>query len=174
MADLQLIDVSLRDGNQSLWGAMSCNTAQTLTIAPVMNRVGFRALDCCSSTAMGVAVRYHREDPWERIRLMRAALPDTLLQFIGTGLRFISWEPAHPEFMQLVYDRLVENGISRFVALDPMHDVEALLANSASMRRAGAAEIIAALTYTVSEVHDDAFYAALVARLSPSADIDRF
>lgn len=174
MADIQLIDVSLRDGNQSLWGAMSCNTAQTLTIAPVMNRVGFRALDCCSSTAMGVAVRYHREDPWERIRLMRAALPDTLLQFIGTGLRFISWEPAHPEFMQLVYDRLVENGISRFVALDPMHDVEALLANSASMRRAGAAEIIAALTYTVSEVHDDAFYAGLVARLSPSPDIDRF
>jgi len=174
MADIQLIDVSLRDGNQSLWGAMSCNTAQTLTIAPVMNRVGFRALDYCSSTAMGVAVRYHRENPWERIRLTRAAMPDTPLQFIGTGLRYISWEPAHPEFMQLVYDRLVENGISRFVALDPMHDVDALLATSAAMRRAGASEIIAALTFTLSAVHDDAFYAGLVERLSPSPDIDRF
>jgi len=174
MADIQLLDVSLRDGNQSLWGAMSCNTAQTLTIAPVMNRVGFRALDYCSSTAMGVAVRVHRENPWERIRLTRAAMPDTPLQFIGTGLRFVSWEPAHPEFMELVYERLVENGISRFVALEPMHDVEALLATSAAMRRAGASEIIAALTYTVSTVHDDAFYAGLVARLAPSADIDRF
>ncbi len=174
MADIQLIDVSLRDGNQSLWGAISCNTAQTLTIAPVMNRVGFRALDYCSSTAMGVAVRHHRENPWERIRLTRAAMPDTPLQFIGTGLRFISWEPAHPEFMQLVYDRLVESGIARFVALDPMHDADALLATSAAMRRAGAGEIIVALTYTVSAVHDDAFYAGLVARLAPSPDVDRF
>lgn len=174
MADIQLIDVSLRDGNQSLWGAMSCNTAQTLSIAPVMDRVGFRALDYCSSTAMGVAVRNHREDPWERIRLTRAAMPDTHLQFIGTGLRFVSWEPAHPEFMQLVYQRLVENGISRFVALDPMHDVDALLATSAMIRKAGGAEIIAALTYTVSAVHDDAFYARLAAQLAPSPDVDRF
>ena len=63
-----------------------------------------------SSTAMGVAVRIHREDPWERIRLTRAAMPTTKLQFIGTGFRFISWENAHPETMQLVYDRLVVNG----------------------------------------------------------------
>lgn len=173
MAEIQLVDVSLRDGNQSLWGAMSCNTAQTLAIAPVMDRVGFRALDYCSSTAMGVAVRYHREDPWERIRLTRAAMPDTHLQFIGTGLRFISWEPAHPEFMRLVYERLVANGISRFVALDPMHDVDALLATSAAMRKAGAAEIIAALTYTISAVHDDAFYAGLAGQLAASPDIDR-
>jgi oxaloacetate decarboxylase alpha subunit len=172
MADIEILDVSIRDGNQSLWGATGLNTSQILAIAPVIDRVGFRALDFTSSTHMGVAVRTHREDPWERIRLTRAAMPNTPLQFIGTGFRFISWEAAHPEFMQLVYDRLVANGISRFVVLDPMHDMDALLGSARRIRKAGANEIIAALTYTLSTVHDDAFYASLAARVATSPDID--
>jgi oxaloacetate decarboxylase (Na+ extruding) subunit alpha len=173
MADLQLLDVSIRDGNQSLWGAMSFTTPQILSIAPVMGRVGFRALDFTSSTHMGVAVRTHKENPWERIRSAHAAMPNTPLQFIGTGLRFISWEGQHPEFMQVVYDRLVVNGISRFVVLDPMHDAEALLESARMIRKAGATETIAALTFTISEVHDDAFYAKLAAQISKSPHIDR-
>ena len=173
MADIQLLDVSIRDGNQSLWGAMGFTTPQILSIAPVMDRVGFRALDFTSSTHMGIAVRTHKENPWERIRMTHAAMPNTPLQFIGTGLRFISWEGQHPDFMQIVYDRLVANGISRFVVLDPMHDAEALLESARMIRKAGATEIIAALTYTISEVHDDAFYAGFAARLAKSPDVDR-
>ena len=45
VADLELVDVSLRDGNQSLWGATGLRTAHVARIAPLMNRVGFRALD---------------------------------------------------------------------------------------------------------------------------------
>ena len=86
---------------------------------------------------MGVAVRTHREDPWERIRLTHAAMPDTPLQFIGSGLRFISWEPAHPELMRLAYDRLVAAGMSRFVVLDPMHDMAAMRGTARMIRQAG-------------------------------------
>jgi oxaloacetate decarboxylase alpha subunit len=173
VAEIQLLDVSLRDGNQSLWGATGLTTPQILQIAPVMDRVGFRALDYTSSTHMGVAVRTHREDPWERIRLTHAAMPNTPLQFIGTGLRFISWEQAHPDLMQLAYDRLVANGITRFVVLDPMHDVGAILQSARMLRQAGAVEIIAALTYTISAVHDDEFYANLASQIAACADIDR-
>ncbi len=173
MAEVQLVDVSLRDGNQSLWGATGLRTAHILQIAPVLNRVGFRALDYCSSTAMGVAVRTHREDPWQRIRLTRAAIPDTPLQFIGTGFRFISWERAHPDVMRLVYQRLVAAGISRFVVLDPTHDMSAVLATARMIRQAGGTEIIAALTYTISAVHDDAFYAGIAGQAAASRDIDR-
>ena len=63
MADVQLVETSLRDGNQCLWGATGINTAMTLTIAPVMERVGFKAIDFTTSTHMGVAVRYKQEDP---------------------------------------------------------------------------------------------------------------
>jgi oxaloacetate decarboxylase alpha subunit len=173
MADIQLIDVSLRDGNQSLWGATGLTTAHILQIAPVLDRVGFRALDYTSSTHMGVAVRTHREDPWERIRLTRAAMPHTPLQFIGSGLRFISWEPVHPDLIRLVYERLVVAGISRFVVLDPVHDMAAVLQTARDIRAAGGTEIVAALTYTVSAVHDDGFYAGLAGQMAASPHIDR-
>ncbi|HEY4851429.1 MAG TPA: hypothetical protein VII22_11570 [Streptosporangiaceae bacterium] len=172
MAEIQLVDVSLRDGNQSLWGATGLTTAHILQITPVMDRVGFLALDFTSSTHMGVAVRTHREDPWERIRLTRAAAPRTPLQFIGSGLRFISWEPVHPDLMRLAYQRLVAAGISRFVVLDPMHDMAAVLQTARTIREAGG-EIIAALTYTISAVHDDAYYADLAGQMAGSPDIDR-
>jgi oxaloacetate decarboxylase alpha subunit len=173
MSNIELVEVSIRDGNQCLWSATEFNTAQILEIAPLLDRVGFRAIDYNSSTHMGIAVRNHREDPWERIRLTRELMPRTPLQFIGTGFRFISWETAHPEFMQLVYERLVEHGISRFVVLDPMHDIDAVLTSARTIKRAGGRETIAALTYTISALHDDAFYAGLAARLATADDVDR-
>ena len=173
MSRIELLDVSIRDGNQSLWGAVALDTAQSLTIAPILDRIGFRALDYTSSTHIGIAVRNHRENPWERIRMMHAAMPNTPLQFIGTGLRFISWEMALPDFMQLAYERLVANGIRRFAIMDPMNDGAALLQSAAMIRKAGADEIVAALTYTVSGVHDDSFYAALAAELAQSPHVDR-
>jgi oxaloacetate decarboxylase alpha subunit len=173
VADIQLVDTSIRDGNQSLWSATGLTTAHILQIAPIMDRVGFRALDFSSSTHMGVSVRTHQENPWELIRLAHAAAPNTPLQFIGSGLRFISWQPAHPDLIQLVYDRLVVAGMSRFVILDPMHDMTAVLRTAGMLRRAGAGETIAALTYTISAVHDDDFYAGLAGQMAACPDIDR-
>jgi oxaloacetate decarboxylase alpha subunit len=173
MTDIKLVDVCIRDGNQSLWGAMHMTTGQDLSIAPVMDRVGFHAIDFISSTFMSMAVRYHKEDPWERIRLMRKATSATPLQFITTGMRFIAWEAADMEFMRLVYRCLIRNGIRRFIMLDPMHDEAALLASAKLMKEEGADEVMAALTYTISDVHDDAFYANLAGVCAASPHFDR-
>ena len=102
-----------------------------------------------------------------------AAVPRTPLQFIGTGFRFISWEEAHPDLMQLVYDLLIRNGISRFIVLDPMHDVDAMVRSARMLRRAGADDIVAALTFTLSPVHDDEFYASIAEKVQACPDIDR-
>ena len=173
MAEIRLVDVSLRDGNQSLWGAAGLRTAHIATIAPLLGRTGFRALDYSSSTAMGMSVRRHREDPWALLRISRAAMPDTPLQFIGTGFRFISWERAHPEVIELVYRKLVDNGMDRFVVLDPSHDMDAARATARIAKKAGGREVIGALTYTISAVHDDAFYAGIAAAYRDCPDIDR-
>jgi oxaloacetate decarboxylase alpha subunit len=170
---IQLIDVSIRDGNQSLWSATGLNTARILQIAPILDRVGFRALDFTSSTHMGVLVRVHKENPWELIRLTHEAARNTPLQLITTGFRFISWETADPDFMQLVYRRLIANGVSRFAVIDPMHDMDALLESVRRIRLEGGAEIVAGLTYTISEIHTDAFYADLASRIARSPDVDR-
>jgi oxaloacetate decarboxylase (Na+ extruding) subunit alpha len=175
VADIELVDVSLRDGNQSLWGATGLRAAHIAQIAPLMNRAGFRALDYSSSTAMGVSVRVHREDPWALLRITRAAMPDTRLQFIGTGFRFISWERAHPDVIALVYRCLIRGGMDRFVVLDPTHDVDAMRATARIVKQAGgtSVEVVAALTYTVSAVHHDAFYAGLARQYAACPDIDR-
>lgn len=172
MATLDLVDVSIRDGNQSLWSMTGLGTAQIMQVAPLMERVGFRAIDFTSSTHMAVAVRYHRDDPWERIRLMHMALPGVPLQFISTGFRFISWETADHDFMRLAYRTLMRNGIGRFVLLDPMHDMDALLDVARLVKEEGEAENMAALTFTLSPVHDDAFYAACAQRIAASPHFD--
>lgn len=173
MADLNLVDVSIRDGNQSLWGATGLNTARILQVAPILDRVGFHALDFTSSTHMGICVRTHKENPWELIRLTRAAAPGTPLQLITTGFRFISWETADQDFMRLVYRRLVANGISRFAVIDPMHDMTSLLGSARLIHEEGGEEVVAGLTYTVSEIHNDAFYAQRAAQIAQSPHVER-
>jgi oxaloacetate decarboxylase (Na+ extruding) subunit alpha len=174
MADISLVETSLRDGNQCLWAALGVDTARTLTIAWAMDRIGLRAIDFTTSTHMGVAVRYKREDPWERIRLMAAATPNTPLQFMGTGFRFISWQTASPEFMALAYRTLARAGIRRFCLADPMNDAAANVLNAKLVKQAGGEFVIAALVFTLSPIHDDAHYAACARTLAASPDIDAF
>lgn len=172
MANIQLVETSLRDGNQSLWAALGIDTAKTLSVAPAMDRVGFKAIDFTTSTHMGVAVRYKQEDPWERIRLMAQAMPRTPLQFLSTGFRFISWETASPEFMSLAFRTLVNNGMRRFALADPMNNAESNVACARMAKAAGAEYVVAALVFTISPIDDDAHYVDCARKLVASPDID--
>ena len=172
MADIQLVETSLRDGNQCLWAALGIDTARTLSIAPVMDRVGFRAIDFTTSTHMGVAVRYKKEDPWERIRLMAAATPNTPLQFMSTGFRFISWETASPDFMALAFRTLARNGIRRFCLADPMNDAESNMACARMVKQGGGDFVIVALVFTLSPIHDDAHYVERARQLAACPFVD--
>ena len=172
MAELRLVETSLRDGNQSLWGATGLNTAMMLQIAPVMERAGFAAIDFTTSTHMAVAARFKRDDPWERIRLMHAAMPNTPLQFLSTGFRFIAWETASPEFMALAFATVAKAGIRRFALADPMNDADAVVECARMVKRGGGESVIAALVYTLSPIHDDAHYVSRAAKFAASPDID--
>lgn len=172
MAKIQIVETSLRDGNQCLWSALGVDTAKTLTIAPVMDRVGFKAIDFTTSTHMGVAVRYKKEDPWERIRLMAKAVPKTPLQFLSTGFRFISWETASPEFMALAFKTIVNNGIRRIALADPMNDADSNVACARMAKQGGAEYVIGGLVFTLSPIHDDAHYVECARKMVASPDID--
>jgi oxaloacetate decarboxylase alpha subunit len=170
---VDIVDTTTRDGNQSLWSATGLTTPDVLTIAPTMDRVGFHALDFSSSTHMAVSVRFHREDPWERTRLVSAAMPATPLSFITTGMRFISWVPADEEVMRLVFRCVVRNGIRRFQVADPSNDPGRLRRLAALAREEGVEEIVIGLTYSVSEVHTHAYFAERAAALAGCAEMDR-
>ena len=89
---VRLVDTSTRDGNQSLWGATGLTTGMVEAVGPLLERAGFLAIDFTSSTHLSVGVRWHHEDPWERIRRMRAVVPETPLSLITTGMRFMAWD----------------------------------------------------------------------------------
>ena len=170
---LDFIDTTVRDGNQSLWGAVGLRTGMMLEIASDIDRVGYRAIDFSTSTHMAVTVRFHKENPWERIRLMKARMPRTPLSFLSTGMRFISWETAHPELMALSYRLLVNNGIERFMVMDPMNNMQAVIDSAIAIAAAGAREIVGALVYTVSPIHDDAHFAEAARKLAAVPAITR-
>jgi oxaloacetate decarboxylase alpha subunit len=170
---IEFVDTTTRDGNQSLWSATGLTTPDVLAIAPVLDRVGYHAADFTSSTHMAVSVRFHREDPWERIRLMSAAMPNTPLSLITPGMRFIAWAPAGPDVMDLAFRLLARNGIRRIQIADPSNDPARIRRLAAMVRAAGVEEVVVGLTYSISEVHTHAYYAERAAALADCRDMDR-
>jgi oxaloacetate decarboxylase alpha subunit len=170
---VEIVDTTTRDGNQSLWSATGLTTPDVLDIAPTMDRVGFRALDFTSSTHMAVSVRFHHENPWERIRLVSEAMPETPLNFITTGMRFISWTPAGEDVIRLVFRCVARNGIRRFQIAEPSNDPEALLRLARMAREEGVEEVVVGLTYSISPVHTHSYYLDRARAVSASEEIDR-
>lgn len=172
MTDVRLVDVSLRDGNQSLWGAVGVKTRTIERVCPALDRVGYRALELLSSTQVAVAVRFHREDPWVRIDAARRAAPQTPLGFLTTGKRFISFSRTPANLFQLAFDLLRRHGVTRMWIIDPMHDMASARETARMAKRAGFDEVVAGICYTISPVHTDDYFADRVAELDDCAAID--
>ncbi len=170
---IEIVDTTTRDGNQSLWGATGLTTPDVLSIAPTIDRVGYHALDFTSSTHMAVSVRFHHEDPWERIRAVSAAMPRTPLNFLTTGMRFISWEPCDEDVMALVFRLVARNGIRRVQIADPSNDVGALEQVARLAHREGIDEVVVGLTYSISAVHTVDYYVQRAAAMGACPDVDR-
>jgi oxaloacetate decarboxylase alpha subunit len=173
MSEIAFVDTTTRDGNQSLWSATGLTTPDVLGIAPAIDRVGYHALDFTSSTHMAVSVRFHKEDPWERIRLVSAAMPNTPLGMITTGMRFISWVPANEDVIGLSLRLVARNGIRRLQIADPANEPARLKRIAALARGEGIDEVVIGLTYSISEVHTHEYYAQRAAALADCADMDR-
>jgi oxaloacetate decarboxylase (Na+ extruding) subunit alpha len=167
-----LVDTTVRDGHQSLWSANALTTPMIAAIAPTLDRAGFHAIDFTSSTHMAMAVRWHREDPWERIRTIRELMPETPLGFITPGMRFMAWERAPLDVMELALRCVIRNGIRRVWIADPMNDVAAALRIAELAKREGAAEVLVGLVFSVSPVHTDDYYAVRARTIAGSPHVD--
>ncbi len=174
MTQVEFVDTSTRDGDQSLWSATGLATADVLSIAPVIDRVGYHALDFTASTFIGISVRFHREDPWRRIRLVSAAMPNTPLGMITSGMRFISWVPAGEDVMALAFRLVARNGIRRLQVVDPSNDPGRLRDIATLAHAQGIEEVVLGLTYSISPVHTVEYYAERAAALADCPDMDRF
>jgi oxaloacetate decarboxylase alpha subunit len=170
---VDIVDTTTRDGNQSLWSATGLTTPDLVSIAPTMDRVGFHALDFLSSTHMAVSVRFHQEDPWVRMRAVSEAMPNTKLNFITTGMRFISWVPAGEDVIRLSFRLVARNGIRRMQIADPSNDPDSLVRLARMAHEEGIEEVVVGMTYSISPVHTHDYYLKRAAKVAESADIDR-
>jgi oxaloacetate decarboxylase alpha subunit len=172
MAEIGIVDTTVRDGHQSLWSANALSTEMIAAIAPTLDRTGYHAIDFTSSTHMAMAVRWHHEDPWERIRVVRELMPRTRLGFITPGMRFMAWWRAPRDVMELALRCVIRNGIRRIWVAESMNDVATDLEIAALSRRAGAEEVLVGLVYSISPVHTDDYYASRARTVAASGDVD--
>ena len=172
MRTVRLVDTSTRDGNQSLWGATGLTTGMVEAVGPALERAGFVAIDFTSSTHLSVGVRWHHEDPWERIRRMRAVVPTTPLSLITTGMRFMAWDRSPESVMRLAMRSLAKHGIRRLQVLEPSNDTAAASRVAQLAKEEGIEIVVAAVTFTESPVHTDSLYREAAARLAKDPAID--
>ena len=172
MSTIGLVDTTVRDGHQSLWSANALTTAMIAAIAPTMDRVGFHAVDFTSSTHMAMAVRWHHEDPWERIRVVAERMPQTPLRFITPGMRFMAWERAPLDVMRLALRCVIRNGIRHVWVAESMNDVRSALAIAQIAKDEGAEAVLVGLVYSISPAHTDAYYADRARAIEASPHVD--
>jgi oxaloacetate decarboxylase alpha subunit len=172
MTEIKFVDTSLRDGNQSLWDATGLTTAMILSLAPEVDRVGYYAVDLTASTHMQTAVRYHKENPWKKIRLASQAMPNTRLAFGTTGRRFIGFKRSPDSIMQLVYERMAANGMKRVWLSEAALEMESIVKNARMSKAAGLEEFMVGLCYSISPVHTDEYYATKTKEITQCPDVD--
>lgn len=169
---VNFIDESVRDGNQSLWDATGITTPMILSIASVMNRVGFKSVVLTASTLMRLQIRVHHENPWEGIRLVAKALKDTPLTFLTTGRRFLTFTVTPLSVMSLAIKVMIDSGIRRIWILETSHEPESTYRTARIAKEAGAEEVVASLVYSISPVHNNKFYVQKARELAKCPDID--
>jgi oxaloacetate decarboxylase alpha subunit len=170
--EIGFIDTTVRDGNQSLWDATGLNTAMILSIAPTMDRAGFDAVDFMTGMHMAVSVRWHKENPWEKMRLVSKAMPNTPLRFGGTGRRFMGWKRIPESVMFLALKLVIASGVKQIWISEPSFDVDHIKRQAEITKKAGAERFIVALPYTISPVHSDEYYAQKAGEIVASPYVD--
>jgi len=155
---LKIVDTSIRDGNQSLWGVAGITTGMAEAMGPIYERMGLFALDFTSSTHLNMGVKFHGENPWERIARMRAAAPNLHLSCITTGMRFMSWEKADESVFRMSLRVMARHGLSRLMIAEPMNDIDQTIKVAEWAKQEGISQVLAGVVFTESPVHTDEKY----------------
>ena len=159
MAKFMITDTVLRDGHQSQ-AATRMTTAEMLPHCELLDKVGYFSLECWGGATYDSCLRFLNEDPWERLRQLRKALPNTKLQMLLRGQNLLGYRPYADDVVEAFVQKAIENGIDIIRCFDALNDLRNLrTAVKATKKYGGIAEI--ALSYTESPVHDEDYFVAL-------------
>jgi pyruvate carboxylase subunit B len=152
MPTVHVTDVILRDAHQSLI-ATRMRTEDMLPICEQLDRIGFWSLEVWGGATFDACLRFLREDPWERLKELRAALPNTPLQMLLRGQNLLGYRHYSDDVVHNFIQRSADNGIDIFRIFDALNDVRNLRAAIEAVQHAGK-HAQGTICYTTSPVHN--------------------
>jgi oxaloacetate decarboxylase (Na+ extruding) subunit alpha len=170
MAQVELLDATLRDGQQSLWG-MRMQAGMALPVADVLDRTGFRVIDAAASSFMEVLVKYCREDPWAGLDLLRGAIHRTPMRGGMRGNAAVSFGVTPPALMDLWMRRLNEHGVRSYWIYDVLYGVHNFQ-RLAKIAKEYGSEVVGTVFFSQSPVHTDEYLAGKAAEIAAVPELD--
>ena len=133
---VHITDVVLRDGHQSLI-ATRMRTDDMLPICEWLDKVGYWSLEVWGGATFDACIRFLREDPWERLRKLREALPNTRLQMLLRSQNLLGYRHYSDNIVRAFVHKSAENGIDVFRIFDALNDVRNMETSVAAVKQTG-------------------------------------
>jgi oxaloacetate decarboxylase alpha subunit len=149
---LGITDVVLRDAHQSLF-ATRMRLDDMLPIAEKLDKVGFWSLESWGGATFDACIRFLGEDPWDRIRELKKAMPNTPQQMLFRGQNILGYRHYADDVVEKFVERAATNGVDVFRVFDAMNDMRNIETALKAVKKVGK-HAQGTISYTISPVHN--------------------
>ena len=170
MAHIQFLDETLRDGQQSLWG-MRMQAGMALPVTPIIDQTGYQIISLGGSSLFEVLIRHCQEDPWAGMDLLVKSMPNTPLRAGCRSNGSVTFGHTPDALMDIWVDRLCVHGMRSFWLYDVLFNIEKMQ-RLAKVAKGYGCQVAGTMLFTLSPVHDDAYYADKADKLSALPEVD--
>ena len=160
---LFITDTILRDAHQSQ-AATRMRLEDMLPACEALDEIGYWSLECWGGATFDACTRFLNEDPWERLRALRKALPHTRLQMLLRGQNLLGYRHYADDVVDAFCGKSIENGIDVVRIFDALNDIRNMESSIKSVKKYGGV-VEAALSYTTSPVHSEEYFVEKAALL---------
>lgn len=160
---LMISDTILRDAHQSQ-AATRMRIEDMLPACEVLDNIGYWSLECWGGATFDVCMRYLGEDPWERLRLLKKAMPKTRLQMLLRGQNLVGYRHYSDDVVQQFCKKSIENGIDVVRIFDALNDIRNMETSMRYVKEYGG-HCEAAISYTKSPVHSTDYFVKMAEEL---------
>jgi oxaloacetate decarboxylase (Na+ extruding) subunit alpha len=170
LAHIQFLDETMRDGQQSLWG-MRMQAGMALPVTPIIDQTGYQIISLAGSSLFEVLIRHCQEDPWAGLDMLVQSMPHTPLRAGCRSNGSVTFGHTPDALMDIWVDRLCVHGLRSFWLYDVLFNIEQMH-RLAKVAKGHGCQVAGTMLFTLSPVHDDAFWADKADKLSALAEVD--
>ncbi len=160
---VEIHEMILRDAHQSML-ATRMRTEDMLPIADKLDQVGFFALEVWGGATFDVSIRYLNQDPWERIRSLKKAMPNTPMQMLERAMNIVAYWNFPDDVVKKFCALAKKNGVDIFRIFDALNDIRNMEVPMKAVRENGG-HVQACMSYTISPIHTVEYYVSKFKKL---------